>query len=702
MAVLFPGKTYSQINAQWYASNQEAIDSLRKGDFMVQVLDEGGNPSSAIVSYELVKHEFPWGTEITVYNTEDDFWYKAVARKYFNNGVAGNDFKWSFVERTQGVVDYSGFQRQLAFTNSAGWDMRGHCLLWGSSSYEDFHPLMQWVKDLPDSLMYEACKTRVTRDMDYWKGTIKEYDVLNEATPGHADWLQQQVGDSINWNCFKWARETDPDAKLYLNEYNVITGWDYKNFISLVHTMLENGAPIDGLGVQGHFGASVDPFEVSMILDTLATFGLEIKVTEFDMSVGALNVTEEDQAKHYALAMRTCFAHPGVDGFLFWGFWDNRIWKDKAGLYRVDKSPKPAADSVYNLIHKLWSSSENDLEIPGTGQNVNVYYGTYRFRVNINGEIREFEVDLSRAEEGNPVILNFADGTDCTPELIAAVGIDSDKIRLRFDRKMSSTALAKNEFRVFTSQINYVNAVSQPVDDSSIILLQTGSSILDAENLTVSYFPGTVKSAEGIALPFFGLFPVTTSFPTLVSAFTNVTGDTVFLNFSVPMNDPPESSYSNFSLLADGVTVNVTGIGKISENQYFILPATKFKKGQVLRVSYSNGEITATDGGYLQEITNRNVNNFVITGIHSLADRNLLNGFFDKPAEQLVLRNNYGNGETFSFRIYNMTGSLVSSGLLGPGETRYLNTSGFNPSVYLLHFTSGNRNIHDIQKILIY
>jgi len=48
-------------------------------------------------------------------------------------------------------------------------------------------------------------------------GILEEYDVINEPLTNHADYLQSVVGDSINWNCFKWAHSADPDAKIYIN-----------------------------------------------------------------------------------------------------------------------------------------------------------------------------------------------------------------------------------------------------------------------------------------------------------------------------------------------------------------------------------------------------------------------------------------------------------------------------------------------------
>jgi hypothetical protein len=42
---------------------------------------------------------------------------------------------------------------------------------------------------------------------------------MNEPLTGHADSLRNNVGDSILWNCFIWARSADPNAELVI--YNL-------------------------------------------------------------------------------------------------------------------------------------------------------------------------------------------------------------------------------------------------------------------------------------------------------------------------------------------------------------------------------------------------------------------------------------------------------------------------------------------------
>ena len=56
-----------------------------------------------------------------------------------------------------------------------------------------------------------------------------------------------------------WVHERDPDAVLYLNDYDVLTGNRLDDFLAHTRKLLGQGVPIGGIGVQGHLhGDSFD------------------------------------------------------------------------------------------------------------------------------------------------------------------------------------------------------------------------------------------------------------------------------------------------------------------------------------------------------------------------------------------------------------------------------------------------------------
>ena len=77
--------------------------------------------------------------------------------------------------------------------------------------------------------------------------------------------------------------------------------------------LLSNGAPVDAIGVQGHFKdaeKNVNPVQVFEKFDSLAELGLPIWVSEFDVS----QWDEAARAKHLSYFLHAAFSHPSVEG----------------------------------------------------------------------------------------------------------------------------------------------------------------------------------------------------------------------------------------------------------------------------------------------------------------------------------------------------------------------------------------------------
>jgi len=120
----------------------------------------------------------------------------------------------------------------------------------------------------------------------------------------------------------------DPNAKLYLNDYDITTGNKLPEYMAHIRTLLEQGVPIAGIGVQGHLhGETFDRHELKRSLDSLAIFNLPVCITEFNipgqrskyLKDRTLKMTEEE-AEQNAIELvdfyRICFAHPSVKGII--------------------------------------------------------------------------------------------------------------------------------------------------------------------------------------------------------------------------------------------------------------------------------------------------------------------------------------------------------------------------------------------------
>ncbi len=347
------------LDPAWYSKANERIETNRKKDFGLRVLDAQGVPTaSQSVSVKLLRHTFPFGTALAFYGNADDEWYKETAAKYFWAGVLENDFKWPSYEADQGVLTDTKVESYLDWTESQGWTlMRGHALEWGIEQYGyDQH----WPRLGTREQYLVALKTRIQRDMLAYKGRFQQYDVWNEVF--HEPAIFDKWGWDLLDSALIWARAADPTAKLFINEYSVVAGGETERLYQIIADLQKRSIPVDGIGVQCHFfSQEIDPSTIAMRLDRLAGLGLPIVVTEFDL--GSMNdgmtLTEAAQASEMAEFVRTVYSHPAVEGIILWGFWDNRHWIDNGGIFRVDKTPKPAADSLYSLWHTTWTTQAN-------------------------------------------------------------------------------------------------------------------------------------------------------------------------------------------------------------------------------------------------------------------------------------------------------------------------------------------------------
>jgi len=403
------------VDQSWFQDHSRRIDSLRKRDFSLSVLDSTGSPlTGAEVRLKLARHSWPFGTALALQATDApnavERWYRATAAELFNEGVYENDFKWPSYEKTAGNPDTVRIDRYLRWADSVGMPMRGHALVWAIQQFgfETF-----WATDTSKvscSQLASNIKDRIVRDMTRYKGRMKEYDVWNEPIHEQAFFARCKddprfapEGVGLMDSAFAWARATDPGAKLYVNEYNNVDGGENEPYFELLQGMVDRKVPFDAIGIQCHFGGkAVDPGLVRLRMDRLATIGKPLKVTEFDNERmdGTAAFTPEQQAVEFARFLRLAYSHPAVEGVLLWGFWDSRHWLRNAGggIFDIVRQPKPAVDSIRNLWNVEWSTDTTRTPTNEGLVRWRGFPGKYVATVTRQGRTWTVPVDLSLAQ----------------------------------------------------------------------------------------------------------------------------------------------------------------------------------------------------------------------------------------------------------------------------------------------------------------
>src|SRR5690606_25652344 len=134
-----------------------------------------------------------------------------------------------------------------------------------------------------------------------------------------------RLGPEITKLMAQWAHNGDPDAKLFLNDYDILTGNKLPEYMAQIRTLLAQGEPVAGIGVQGHLHAETfDRNELRRAIDSPAVFGLPIRMTEFTMpgqrpryhvEKTTTTAPEEEQlsARELVDYSKMCIAHPAVD-----------------------------------------------------------------------------------------------------------------------------------------------------------------------------------------------------------------------------------------------------------------------------------------------------------------------------------------------------------------------------------------------------
>ena len=248
----------------------QSIEKVRKGTIVVKA------KPGAKVDVEQLRHEFRFGAAIAdgIFNgrspEEDVKKYKEKFLENFNAAVTENAVKWGNMERTKGNVNYAVVDAMLAWTDQNEMTLRGHNIYWGIAQF-----VQPWIKELSDDELRQTLKNRGETLAARYKGRFIEYDLNNEMI--HGNYYEDRLGPDITKKMTEWIHTGDPDAKLFVNDYDITTGRKLDDYMAHIRLLLKQGVPIAGIGVQGHLHAeSFDRNELKRSLDSLAIFNLPI------------------------------------------------------------------------------------------------------------------------------------------------------------------------------------------------------------------------------------------------------------------------------------------------------------------------------------------------------------------------------------------------------------------------------------------
>jgi len=392
-------------NAAWRIEARERINLHRKGMIDIVVQDKHGTPvKDALVSVEMIRHKFGFGTAIPASLFLSNSEFRKKVYEMFNEVVFENDLKWPQFNATS----MTNVRRALDSLDKRNIAVRGHNVIW--PSWTRCPASLQSLGSNPAALKNEINK-RIDDVVTFTKGRLNDWDVINEPYSEHD--IMDILGNEVMADWLKRVREIDPNVKLYINDYGILSsgGLDIKkqdSYFNLIKYLDNLGGTVDGVGMQGHFSSDLTPItKVYSILDRFAALGKDIKITEHD-----INITQRQvQADYTRDFMTILFSHPSVKSILIWGFWQTSHWRPDAALYNADWSIRPHGQAFRDLILNQWWTPKAEKTTSPTGAvTFEGFLGTYKCTVRAGGNETTTTFTINNSNQSrtpNSVILKM-------------------------------------------------------------------------------------------------------------------------------------------------------------------------------------------------------------------------------------------------------------------------------------------------------
>lgn len=304
---------------------------------------------------------------------------ESLLAHHFNSITAENEMKFVSVHPKEDTYTFDQADELVAFARKYGMDVRGHTLVWHNQTSD-------WLFDdgqggnVSKAVLLERLGSHIETVVGRYKQDIYAWDVVNEviADEGEAllrpsKWVEIAGQDFIA-KAFEFAHEADPNAILFYNDYNESHPLKRDKIYTLVKSLLEQGVPIHGIGLQAHwnlFDPSLD--DIRAAIEKYASLGLQLQLTELDVSLFRFEDRRTDlvkpepgmlerQAEVYEAVFRLLKEYREVvSGVTFWGAADDYTWLDDFPvrgrknwpfLFDEQHQPKPAYERLAQLAGK--------------------------------------------------------------------------------------------------------------------------------------------------------------------------------------------------------------------------------------------------------------------------------------------------------------------------------------------------------------
>jgi len=260
-----------------------------------------------------------------------------ILKDEFSSVTSEYEMKMNIMYPSQGTYNFNAADAIVNFAVANNIHVHGHALIWHGATPD-------WVTNFSgtdaefEAMVEDYITTTVTR----YKGKVRSWDVVNEAIDdGSGNLLRnsvfrQKMGNDYIQKCFQWARNADPNAILFYNDYNIaISSSKRAAIFDLVDDL---GNLIDGVGAQMHISYN-EPLahDIQAVVDGTVSRGLKLHFSELDIrtnpeqdaNLTSLSSTKANlQQVKYKEVVQIYNSIPLDNKFALtvWGLRDNESW----------------------------------------------------------------------------------------------------------------------------------------------------------------------------------------------------------------------------------------------------------------------------------------------------------------------------------------------------------------------------------------
>lgn len=259
----------------------------------------------------------------------------------WNQITCENESKWGSIEGNNNSFNWWGCDNAYNYAKNHNFPFKFHALIWGAqypswierqSASQRYNEIVQWM---------DAVKNKYPN--------LQLIDVANECVAGHQNGTKYFIealggGGKTGWDwlikAFELAYERWPNAILIYNDFNTFQ-WNTDQYIELVQTLRDAGAPIDAYGCQSHdlTDCSLNTFKNSMnkLQNALK---MPMYITEYDIGTYDDNYQKQRYQEQFPVMWEADYCA----GVTLWGHYYGCTWTENgnSGIIRSAGNERPA------------------------------------------------------------------------------------------------------------------------------------------------------------------------------------------------------------------------------------------------------------------------------------------------------------------------------------------------------------------------